>query len=72
MAARNGLKNSLAQFNDYICAEILADKLEFVTEIDSGTEIEVNDIHLKVIVSKKGLTVWLSRKSLHQKKLASQ
>ena len=48
-----GLKNSLAQFKDYICAEILADKLEFLPENDSGIEIEVNDIQLKVIVSKK-------------------
>jgi isoleucyl-tRNA synthetase len=48
-----GLKNSLAQFKDYICAEILADKLDFLPENDSGIEIEVNDIQLKVIVSKK-------------------
>jgi isoleucyl-tRNA synthetase len=54
VAASNGLKNSLAQFNDYICAEILADKLELVPEIDDGTEIEINDISLKVIVLKKG------------------
>jgi len=51
--AENGLKNSLAQFKDYICAEILADKLDFLPENDSGIEIEVNDIQLKVIVSKK-------------------
>jgi isoleucyl-tRNA synthetase len=54
VAAINGLKNSLARFNDYICAEILADKLELVTEIEDGTEIEINDTSLKVIVSKKG------------------
>ena len=54
VAASNGLKNSLAQFNDYICAEILADKLELVPEIEDGTEIEINDISLKVIVLKKG------------------
>jgi len=54
VAASNGLKNSLAQFNDYICAEILADKLELVPEIEGGTEIEINDISLKVIVLKKG------------------
>ena len=51
--AENGLKNSLAQFKDYICAEILADKLEFLPENNSGIEIEVNDIQLKVIVLKK-------------------
>src|SRR5688572_30354657 len=51
--AANGLKESLAQFKDYICAEILADKLELVPEITDGIEIEVNDVSLKVIVSKK-------------------
>jgi isoleucyl-tRNA synthetase len=54
VSAPNGLKESLAQFKDYICAEILADKLEIVPEITNGTEIDVNDIALKVIVLKKG------------------
>lgn len=48
------LNPSIAQFNDYICAEILADKLELVPEISGGTDIEVNDIPLRVIVEKKG------------------
>ncbi len=54
VAAPNGLKDSLAMFNTYICAEILADKLEIVPEIQDGTEIELNDVLLNVIVSKKG------------------
>jgi isoleucyl-tRNA synthetase len=54
VAANNGISQSLAKFNDYICAEILADKLELISKIDEGTEIEVNDNPLKVIVSKKG------------------
>jgi len=54
VSATNGMKNSLAMFNAYICAEILADKLEIVPELTDGTEIEVNDINLKVIVTKKG------------------
>jgi isoleucyl-tRNA synthetase len=50
-----GLKGSLAQYKDYICAEILADKLEITEdEIQDGIEIEVNDVSLKAIVSKKG------------------
>jgi isoleucyl-tRNA synthetase len=52
--ASGQLKDSLARFKDYICAEILADKLEFVPEIQAGTEIEINDVSLNVIVSKKG------------------
>ncbi len=47
------LKDSLTQFNDYICAEILADSVELVKEPANGTEIEVNDILLKVFVTKK-------------------
>ncbi|MEI6949186.1 isoleucine--tRNA ligase [Paraflavisolibacter sp. H34] len=54
VAANNGLRESLTKFTNYICAEILADKLELTGEIDHGTEIEVNDHPLKVIVSKKG------------------
>lgn len=54
VSAGNGMKNSLAQFNTYICAEILADKLEIVPHISDGIEVEINDVSLKVIVSKKG------------------
>ncbi|HRO70231.1 MAG TPA: DUF5915 domain-containing protein, partial [Chitinophagaceae bacterium] len=54
VAAPNGLKDSLAMYNTYICAEILADKLEIVAEIQGGTTIELNDVPLNVIVSKKG------------------
>jgi isoleucyl-tRNA synthetase len=54
VAAPNGMKDSLAMFNNYICAEILADKLEIVPEIQGGTPIELNDVSLNVIVSKNG------------------
>lgn len=54
VAAPDGLKDSLAQFKTYICAEILADSLEFMPEIQDGTEIDINDVLLNVIVSKKG------------------
>ncbi|HEY0731805.1 MAG TPA: DUF5915 domain-containing protein, partial [Chitinophagaceae bacterium] len=54
VSANNGINASLTKYNNYICAEILADKLELSSEIDGGTEIEVNDNHLKVIVLKKG------------------
>ena len=53
LADANELKTVITEFNDYICAEILADKLELVPEMASGTEIEVNDIPLKVLVTKK-------------------
>jgi isoleucyl-tRNA synthetase len=52
--AVNGMEESLARYKDYICAEILADKLEFRSSIEEGMEIEVNDRVIKAIVSKKG------------------
>jgi isoleucyl-tRNA synthetase len=54
VAAENGTNEALAKFNNYICAEILADKLEFTNDIDGGTEIELNDKALRVTVLKKG------------------
>ena len=54
VAAPAGIGTSLARFNDYICAEILADKLEITAELDGGVDVEVNDNQLKVIVLKKG------------------
>jgi isoleucyl-tRNA synthetase len=54
VSAPDGLKESLTEFKDYICAEILADTLEILTEIKEGIEIDVNDKVLKVIVLKKG------------------
>ena len=47
------LNQSIAQFNNYICTEVLADKIELVPELPDGIEIEVNDIPLKVFVTKK-------------------
>ncbi len=52
--SNNGIKASLAKYNSYICAEILADKLELTTNLNGGIEIEVNDNLLKVIVLKNG------------------
>ena len=47
------LQPSLIEYKDYICAEILADSLEFVAHTDGGTQIEVNDATLTVNVLKK-------------------
>ena len=52
--APDKLRNSLAEFKTYICAEILADTLEFCTEVSNGTEVDINDEIIKVIVTKKG------------------
>lgn len=51
----NGMiRRSITQYYNYICAEILADNLEFLSEIKDGITIEVNDFQLKVNVIKKG------------------
>lgn len=47
------LKPAIINFNDYIRAEILADTIDTVTAMDdSGTVIEVNDVTLKVLITK--------------------
>ena len=46
-------RDSITQFNTYICAEILAENIEFLPQIMDGSTIEVNDFQLKVIVIKK-------------------
>ncbi len=48
------IRPSLIEFKNYICAEILADDLQFVPVLNNGTEIEVNEALLKVSVIKKG------------------
>ena len=48
------LQPSLIQYKEYICAEILADSLAFLPEINNGYEIEVNEAILQVNVLKKG------------------
>ena len=53
LTAHPGLAAAVNKYNTYICAEILADKIDFVPQISNGTEIEVNDIPLKVLVTKK-------------------
>ncbi|MDQ3276986.1 MAG: isoleucine--tRNA ligase, partial [Bacteroidota bacterium] len=54
VGASDGIAESLSKYNNYICAEILADKLEITSTIADGVEIEVNENPLKVIVLKKG------------------
>ncbi|NCI47327.1 isoleucine--tRNA ligase [Sediminibacterium soli] len=48
------LRPSIIKFNDYICREILADTIDWSPEITDGTEIDINDTLLKVVVIKKG------------------
>jgi isoleucyl-tRNA synthetase len=54
VVASESLTKSLATFKTYICAEILADSLDFTNAISNGTEVEINDETIKVDVTKKG------------------
>ena len=47
------IKQSIIDYNDYICREILAESIIWVSELANGTEIEINEVQLKVDVSKK-------------------
>ena len=53
VSENEALQESLIEFKDYICTEILADNLVFVLDLQEGTTIEVNDATLKVNVIKK-------------------
>lgn len=55
LSQNDKLTTSINQFKDYICREILADSLEFTTQINGGTEVEVNEEIIKVNVYKTGL-----------------
>lgn len=46
------LKSAIINFNDYIRAEILADSIEILPQLPDGTEIEVNEANLKVLILK--------------------
>jgi isoleucyl-tRNA synthetase len=50
--SENELQNSLIEFKDYICREILANSLDFVPDLTQGTSIEVNEATLNVYVKK--------------------
>ncbi len=45
-------KSTIINYCDYICAEILADSIKIVPQVDNGTQIEVNDVMLKILISK--------------------
>ena len=46
------LKSAIIHYNDYICAEILADSINILPEITNGIDIDINDTMLKISISK--------------------
>lgn len=55
VSENTGLQPALNEYKTYICAEILADSIDFMPVLTDGIEIEVNDVQLKVNVVKKGV-----------------
>ena len=54
VSANEGLESSFNEYKTYICAEILADSLEFLPQINDGNAIEINESIVNVNVIKKG------------------
>lgn len=52
-AGPENIRSSFDKFKPYICAEILADSLNYVPTLSEGMAVEVNDVPLTVKVSKK-------------------
>ena len=46
------LKSAIIKYNDYICAEILADVINIMPEVTNGIDIDINDIVIKISISK--------------------
>lgn len=49
---RAELRDAIISYSNYICAEILADSIEIVPALDEGNEIEINEVTLKILISK--------------------
>ncbi|MFM8807188.1 MAG: isoleucine--tRNA ligase, partial [Sphingomonadales bacterium] len=52
--APSSLTDALGNFKTYICAEILADRLEFLSSMPQATAIDINDEIINVLVTKNG------------------
>ncbi len=52
---KDGIKCIITEFNEYICAEILAEKIEFFPKIEQGTIIDVNNDTFTVNITKKSI-----------------
>jgi isoleucyl-tRNA synthetase len=48
------LKESINEFSEYICREILATQIDWVDSLEEGLDIEINDQKLKILVRQKG------------------
>lgn len=53
ISENNEIRTAINEFKNYICAEILADNIDFADETSDAIDIEVNEIKLRVSVTKK-------------------
>ena len=51
---KDGIKDIIAQYNKYICDEILAEEIDFTSQLSAGIAIDVNNDIFTVKVTKKG------------------
>ena len=49
------VKDIITEFNEYICAEILAERIKFLPKVSDGTEIDVNNDTFTVNIIKKSI-----------------
>jgi isoleucyl-tRNA synthetase len=52
---KDGIETIITEFNEYICAEILAENIKFLPKIEHGTKIDVNDDTFTVNITKKSI-----------------
>ncbi len=48
------LKDSINEFSEYICREILATQIDWVSSLEEGVDIEINEQKLRILVRQKG------------------
>ncbi len=46
------IKSAIINFSNYICAEILADRIEFAPIAEGGKPIEINEVTIQILISK--------------------
>jgi isoleucyl-tRNA synthetase len=46
------IKSAVINFSNYICAEILADRIEFSNTAEQGTTVDINDITINIYIHK--------------------
>ncbi len=51
MTENDSLRNSIAQFKDYICKETLTEDFQIVKELNSGLELDINDEKVQVQIT---------------------